>query len=168
MDARGYFTAGLLAMMTASVSSQAAKPVPKPATGTAAGVPAKGSQALINGSTVDTNSTPLPNTTVRLRNLETNQIEQTAIANQAGGFSFVAVPEVPYVVEVVDKSGQIIAVGDVIIAHAGEVAAATVTIASKVATIASGFAETARALAALASNVAVTVADPEPPLSPEK
>ena len=40
-------------------------------------------------------------------------------------------PEMPYVVEVVDLGGRVIAVGDVIIAHAGDVAAATVAVPAR-------------------------------------
>ena len=68
----------------------------------------------------------MPNATVRLRNLQTNKVEQTTTANERGEFSFAALPDVPYVVEIADYTGRIVAVGDVITAQAGEVAGAVV------------------------------------------
>ncbi|HET9468339.1 MAG TPA: hypothetical protein VFO48_08005, partial [Vicinamibacterales bacterium] len=68
-------------------------------------------KALINGVAVDSTQTPLPNATIRLRNLEANEIEQIITANKLGEFSFVAQPNVPYVVEIADQAGRIVAVG---------------------------------------------------------
>src|SRR4051812_43686573 len=75
-------------------------------------------QSMIHGTAVDANIAPLPNATVRLRNLQTNQIEQVSTANQVGEFTFTAQPEIPYVVEIADQAGNIVAVGDVITAQA--------------------------------------------------
>jgi hypothetical protein len=159
---------GLLAVMTASASSQVvqpAAPVSAPAT---SGVALKTSQALINGSAVDITSAPVANATVRLRNLAENKIEQVVVSNEAGQFTFVARPEVPYVIEVADETGRLLGVGDVIIVQAGEVAAALVSIPSQVPAMAGFFGQTATSLLAAVTTLGVTVVDPEPPLSPEK
>ena len=50
---------------------------------------------------------PSPQRRSRLRNLQTNQIEQVATANQIGEFSFSAQPEIPYVVEIADEPGKL-------------------------------------------------------------
>ena len=44
----------------------------------------RASQSVIHGTAIDTNSSPLPSVSVRLRNLHTNQVEQTTAANQVG------------------------------------------------------------------------------------
>src|SRR5580765_1368400 len=77
-----------------------------------------GTQSMIHGVAIDVEAHPLPSASVRLRNLTTNQVEQKVTANLAGEFNFVAQPEIPYVVEIIDQAGHIIAVGDVIVAHA--------------------------------------------------
>ena len=51
-------------------------------------------RSLINGVAIDSDQTPLPNATIRLRNLEANEIEQVVTANALGEFSFVARPDV--------------------------------------------------------------------------
>ena len=66
---------------------------------------AKDIRSLINGVAIDGDQTPLPNATVRLRNLDTNEIEQVVTANELGEFSFIARPDVPYIVEIADQAG---------------------------------------------------------------
>jgi hypothetical protein len=143
--------------------------VNSPGAPTTVGVSVKKGEALINGTAADVNSVPLPNATVRLRNLSDNRIEQVAVSDQFGKFSFIARPEVPYVVEVSDRLGHLLAVGDVIIVQAGEVAAAAVTIPSRVSALAGLFGETASTVLSAASMAGMAVVDPDdPPLSPEK
>ncbi len=160
---------GLLAVMTASASSQVVKPVGTLGAPTTVGATVKKGEALINGTAADVNSVPLPNATVRLRNLVENRIEQVAISDQFGKFSFIARPEVPYVVEVSDRLGHLLAVGDVITVQAGEVAAAAVTVPSRLPALAGLFGQTASTLVSAASLAGIAVVDPDdPPLSPEK
>jgi DNA/RNA endonuclease YhcR with UshA esterase domain len=162
-------TVGLLAVMTATASSQAVKPAVSPGAPTTVGTSVKKDEALINGTAADVNSVPLPNATVRLRNLADNRIEQVAISDQFGKFSFIARPEIPYVVEVSDRLGHLLAVGDVIIVQAGEVAAAAVTIPSRLPALAGLFGQTANSVLSAASLLGMAVVDPDdPPLSPEK
>ncbi len=162
-------TIGLLALFTASASSQVVQPVGSPGAPTTVGTSVKKGEALINGTAADTNSVPLPNATVRLRNLADNRIEQVAISDQLGKFSFIARPEIPYVVEVSDRLGHLLAVGDVIIVQAGEVAAAAVMIPSRLPGIAGLFGQTANSVLSVASLAGMAVVDPDdPPLSPEK
>ena len=78
-------------------------------------------RSLINGVAVNSDQTPVPNATIRLRNLAVNAIDQIVTANEAGEFTFVVQPGVAYVVEIADQSGRP-CVGDVIVAVAGEVA----------------------------------------------
>lgn len=168
MSRRVHLMVSMIAVMTASVSSQVAKPVAplRPATPTASST--KAGQALIDGTATDMNAAPLPNASVRLRNLSTGQIEQVAIANQTGQFSLIARPEVPYVVEIADKAGHVLAVGDVITVQAGDVAATVVAVPSRLPALAGMFADSVNAVVSAAMNAGIAVNDPLPPLSPEK
>lgn len=126
-------------------------------------------KALINGVAVDSTQTPLPNATVRLRNLEANEIEQIITANELGEFSFVAQPNVPYVVEIADRAGRIVAVGDVLMANVGEVAGAVVSLPSRLPALAGVFGDTASSVMSAATGTGLTVVDPTlPKVSPTR
>ena len=68
---------------------------------------------------MDTDASPLPNASVRLRNLVSSEIEKTSTADNFGEFTFVVQPEIPYVVEIADQAGRTIAVGNVVTTQAG-------------------------------------------------
>ena len=130
---------------------------------------------MIHGTAVDNTASPLPNATVRLRNLQTNQVEQVFTTNRVGEFTFAAQPEIPYVVEIADQAGQIIAVGDVVVAQAGEVAGAIVAIPTRLPALAGVFGETAGSVVSAATGTGITVLEstvipepPPPPASPER
>jgi hypothetical protein len=130
---------------------------------------AKDIRSLINGVAIDSDQTPLPNATIRLRNLDNNEIEQVVTANNRGEFSFVARPDVPYVVEIADQAGRIVAVGDVITANSGEVAGALVTLPSRLPALANVFGDTASSVMSAATGTGLTVVDPTlPKLSPSR
>ena len=131
--------------------------------------PAAEIKSLINGVAVDGYQKPMPKAHLRLRNLAVNAIEQTATSNAVGEFSFVAHPNVPYVVEIADQAGRIIAVGDVILANAGEVASARVAMPSSLQPTATIFIETASTVVSAATDAGVMVVDPAlPKLSPKQ
>lgn len=126
-------------------------------------------KSLINGVAVDSTQTPMPNATIRLRNLETNEIEQIIIADGRGEFSFAAQPNVPYVVEIADQAGRIVAVGDVIMANVGEVAGAVVSLPSRLPALAGVFGDTASSVMSAATGTGLTVVDPTlPKVSPTR
>jgi hypothetical protein len=126
-------------------------------------------RSLINGVAVDGDQSPLPNAVIRLRNLDVNEIEQVVTANEIGEFSFVARPDVPYVIEIADHAGRIIAVGDVIMANAGEVAGAVVSLPSRLPALAGVFSDTASSVMSAAAGTGLTVVDPAlPKVSPTK
>jgi hypothetical protein len=132
---------------------------------------AQNAKSAIHGTAIDNARNPLPNATIRLRNLQTNQIEQISTANQIGEFTFAAQPEVPYVVEIADQAGQIVAVGDVVVAQAGEVAGAIVAIPSRLPALAGVFSQTAGSVVSAATSTginAVAAASPTIPASPER
>lgn len=126
-------------------------------------------RSLINGVALDSSRSPLPNVRVRLRNLDVNEIEQVATANGVGEFSFAARPNVPYVVEIADQAGRILAVGDVVVANAGEVAGAVVSLPSRLPALAGVFGDTASSVMSAATGTGLTVVDPTlPKVSPTR
>ena len=154
----------LVGAMTATLRSeqgirQAASPAShSPVTG----------QALIYGKAVDMNGSPLQSATLRLRNLASRNVEQVATPNHRGEFTFAAHPDVPYVVEIVDKGGRVLAVGDIIVVQAGEVAAVTVSIPTRLPETSGLFADTAPAVISAVVSAGLTVLPSAPPLSPER
>jgi hypothetical protein len=137
----------------------------------AARVTKPGVRSMINGTVVDVDGNAVPSATAQLRNLQANKIEQTTIATRTGEFTFVAEPGLPYVVEVADQTGRIIAVGDVVIPQTGEVAVALVKIPARLPVIAGIFGETAGSIISATTGMGVTAIQsslPDPPLSPEK
>ena len=130
---------------------------------------ARAIKSLINGVAVDSTQAPLPNTTIRLRNLAVNEIEQIITANELGEFSFVAQPNVPYVVEIADQAGRVVAVGDVILASVGDVAGTVVALPSRLPALAGLFGDTASSVISAATGIGLTVVDPAlPKLSPTR
>jgi hypothetical protein len=125
-------------------------------------------QAMLTGTLVDMNAMPLTSATARLRNLLSKLVEHVTTTNQQGEFTFAIQPEVPYVVEILDGAGRVVAVGDVVIAQAGDVAAVRVTGPTRLAGLAGTFGDTAGSIISAAAGSGVTVAPKAPPLSPEK
>jgi len=126
-------------------------------------------KSLINGVAVDSHQKPVPKARLRLRNLELNAIEQNATANNGGEFSFAARPNVPYVVEIADHAGRVIAVSDVIVAHEGEVVGGKVALPSHVPPNSATFEETASTVISAATSAGIAVVNPElPTLSPRQ
>jgi hypothetical protein len=130
---------------------------------------ASDTKSIINGVAVDARQTRLPHATVRLRNLEINVIEQVDSANDLGEFTFVAQPNVPYVVEIADQTGRAIAVGDVIMANTGEVAGAVVTLPGRLSALAGAFTSSANSVIAAAAGTGLSIVDPaQPKVSPSR
>jgi hypothetical protein len=130
---------------------------------------ARGIQSLISGTAVDPDRKPLPNASIRLRDLARNEIVQTVRASNGGEFSFVAAPGVPYLVEVADDAGRVVAIGDVVVANVGEVAGAQVALPSRLRVPATVFSDTASSVRSAAMRAGLVVVDPMlPKLSPTK
>jgi hypothetical protein len=126
-------------------------------------------KCVIRGTAVTTEAIPLPNRRVRLRNLDTSAIEQVSITDKVGDFSFIALPEVPYVVEFADDPGQVLAVGPVVLARAGEVVGGGIVVPTMVPAYSSAFRSTAGALISALGGTGLTALQPPiPPLSPER
>jgi hypothetical protein len=126
-------------------------------------------KCLIRGTAIDSDEVPLPAQSVRLRNLNTSAIEQVSTTDHAGVFSFIATPEIPYIVEIVDQPGRVIAVGEVVIARSGEVAGGFVMVPDAIPAYSNAFKSTAGAVLSALGGTGLTALAPEaPPLSPER
>ena len=161
-------------LATTMVSAQTVRPVivrtaRQPAAAALQPRAPRETQSLINGIALDRDQTPLPKANVRLRNLEINAVEQIITSNELGRFTFVARPEIPYVVEVADEAGRTIAVGDVIVTKAGEVAGARLVLPTHLPALAGVFNDTASAVTVAAADTGLTGVDPAlPKLSPSR
>jgi hypothetical protein len=158
-----------------AVASAQTKPVlpagpPQQVTGIPSRAALNGKSA-IHGTVIDSTHSPVPNAAVRLRNLQTNQIEQISTANRIGEFGFTAEPETPYVVEIADQTGQIVAVGDVVVAQAGGVAGAIVAIPTRLPGLAGVFSQTAGSVVSAATSTGINAVEAfrasAVPVSPE-
>jgi hypothetical protein len=130
-------------------------------------------EAIIHGTVLDRSARPYPNATVRLRNLLTHAVEDTSSSNETGEFMFVVKPGLPYVVEVTDEVGRVLAVGNAITPLGGETVAAVVstTLAGQAKSLAGMFGETAGMVLSAASSVGITALSASQavvPASPEK
>lgn len=125
-------------------------------------------RSMIAGTVSDPHSKPIANALVRLRNLETGRIDQTAVTNTAGEFRLVAAPEIPYVVEFADAEGRIVSISDVIIAHVGEIASTALTAGARLPALARVFGKTTGSVIAAIAGFGVPAVRGGPPLSPEK
>jgi hypothetical protein len=127
-------------------------------------------KAVITGTAVEAGEAPIPNAAVRLRNLATTQIDQTVVTSSTGQFAFAVQADVPYVVELVDGSGRILAVGDVVIPASGDAVSTIVAIPTKLPTFAGMFTDTAGSVLSAAMGLGLTTiqAGVLPFLSPER
>ena len=125
---------------------------------------------MIAGTVSDPQSKPLAEARVRLRNLQTGQIDQTAVTTATGEFRLVTVPEIPYVVELADLEGRIVSISDVIVTHVGEIASTTLSAGARLPALAHLFGNSTGSIIAALAGLGVTApgGDPLTPLSPEK
>jgi hypothetical protein len=161
-------SASIVSAQQAVRPGTAGKSAPQPASASAPRA-ARETRSLINGVAVDSDKVPLPNVSIRLRNLKANAIEQIVTANELGEFTFVTTPDVPYVVEIADQAGRVVAVGDVILANAGEVAGSVVALPAGLPLFAGIFGDTASSVMSAAADSGLTVVDPAlPKVSPTR
>jgi hypothetical protein len=173
---RAAVTAAGLLLLGAVISAQKAQTAraggaSNSGTVSAVGSSTRSGQAMIHGTALDANGASLPNVTVRLRNLSSGEIEKVLTVDRTGEFTFVVRPEVPYIVEIADQTGQILAVGSVVSAQAGEVAGTTVSLAGKLPASAGLLGSTVGSVISAASGAGVTALQPQfdaPPASPER
>ena len=170
MHVRVTVALAVVALSMSFVSAQQPAPAEKPkAANSAAQRVSRDIRVTIQGVALDGDRKPLGNSRLRLRNLDVNEVERTTTSTLKGEFSFVARAEIPYVVEIADGSGRVLAVSDVISARAGEAARTMVVLPSRLPAASGIFVETAASVIAAATSIGVTVLDPaRPKVSPTR
>jgi hypothetical protein len=124
---------------------------------------------VIQGTARHADSTPVAKTTVRLRNVETKQIEQISVTSSTGAFTFLVIPDTTYIVELLDSLGRVVAVGDLMSLQAGEIAGTVVTLPSRLPALAGLFGDTAGSVLSAAAGTGITAIEPSaPPDSPSR
>jgi len=163
-------TIALVGVMSATVSTgqlprPADPPRQRPA---AAGTATPAQQTVISGEVSDIGGAPAQDASVGLRNLTSRRVEHVVKTDHLGRFSFAVQPDVPYLIEIMGNDGQIIVVGDIVTAQAGEVAAVSLVIPAKLPAAAGLFTDTIGSVVSAIASAGVTVLPDAPPLSPER
>ena len=77
----------------------------------AVGGPARADGGTVTGTVWDRRDVPVPKPRLRLRDVRSGQIVRTSEGDELGRFSFSQVPPGSYLVELVDRTGNVIALG---------------------------------------------------------
>jgi hypothetical protein len=128
------------------------------ATGVAGG-PAAAS-TTIQGNVWTADNAPIPNAKLRLRNVITGKIAAVAQANDAGQFTFSDIEPASYVVELVNDSAAVLAVGHLFSIGSGETVATFVRLGTKTPWFSGFFANAAAAVASSAASQGITALAP--------
>lgn len=124
--------------------------------------------AKVLGVVWNADSTPVPNARVRLRNMTTGRMDATGVANQTGQFTFENLEPGSYVIELVDETGKVRALGQSFRIEAGETIATFVRLAASRPWFAGFFSNAAAAAISAASSAGVTaVGSDAPPATPQ-
>jgi|SRR5215471_1415588 len=134
-----------------------------------AGTHAGSGTTTVLGSAWTASNLPLALPRVRLRNVDTGQVQASTIGNEGGLFSFENVGTGSYVVELVNEGGKTLAVGHIFTAADGETVATFVRLGTKVPAFAAIFGNTLLAVSATAAAQGITALAPVPrPVSADK
>lgn len=118
------------------------------------------SGATVIGSAWNQDNTPIPAAHLQLRNVDDGKVVGTAVADDAGKFTFANIEPGTYAVELVDANGKIVTVGQAFVVGQGETVATFVRIGSKAPWFAGFFSNAAGAVAATAASLGVTALAP--------
>jgi hypothetical protein len=136
--------------------------------GTSAGTAAVPRSASVHGVVWNADNTPLPNSKVRLRNLQTGRVDAAATANEEGRFTFDNLEGGSYVIELVGDDGKVIALGQSFRIEPGETVATFVRLGARQPRLAGFFSNAAAAVISAASSAGVTaIGSQAPPASPQ-
>ncbi len=136
----------------------------RPAAQTHATTPSVSTPAVSNagsvvGSAWNADNSGIPGARLRLRNVSTGKIAASVIADQLGQFRFDAAPG-SYLIELVDESTKLLAVGQVFTINQGETVATFVRLGTKLPWIAGFFSNAAAAAITAAAAEGVTALAP--------
>jgi hypothetical protein len=124
------------------------------------GSPAGGRSTSVLGAAWNDDNSPIKGAHLRLRNVLTGSIEATAIANDAGQFTFEKVEGGTYVVELVSDGGRILAVGHPFTIAPGETIATFVRLGTRIPWFQAFFSNAATAATSAAASQGITAMAP--------
>ena len=132
-------------------------PATGPRAGGSVGVPA----TSIVGVAWNADDTPIPAARVRLRNVVTGRLAAAAVTDASGQFSFDAVEDGSYLIELVTEAGKIVAVSHTFAVAPGETVATFVRVNTKAPWFTGFFGNAASAIAITAAAAGVTAIAPD-------
>lgn len=110
----------------------------------------------VTGTVVHHDNTPIPNARLRLRDVTTGQTVQITEGDHAGRFTFLGVPPGRYVVELVDRRDNVLAVGGLFSLGRLETITTVVRLAASSSWYSGFFGSIALAVIATAAAIGVT------------
>ena len=110
----------------------------------------------VTGTVWRTNDAPVPDVPLQLRDVATGQIVRTTRANELGRFTFAKVSAGSYVVELVDESRNVLALGEMFTIGPTETVATFIRLAAAKAWYGGFFGNAAAAAIAAAATLGVT------------
>jgi len=122
--------------------------------------PVSARAASIQGNVWTAQNTAVPHALLRLRNVETSKVAANAQANEAGQFTFGNVEPGAYVVELVNSSGSVLAVGHRFSIGVGESVATFVRLPAGQSWFSGFFGNAAAAVASAAASQGITALAP--------
>jgi hypothetical protein len=123
---------------------------------------------MVRGVVWNSDNSPVPNASVRLRNLESGRVVSIGEASGTGQFVFEAVVRSSYLVELVSDKGKVVAVGPSFRVGPGETVSTVVRLPSRRSWYAGMFSNAAAGVIAAASTVGLTAIGTDArPISPQ-
>ncbi len=114
----------------------------------------------ILGAAWNADNSPIAEARLRLRNATTGRVEATTTADTEGHFTFSNVDGGTYVVELLNESGRVLAVGQAFVVAPGETVATFVRLGARVPWFVGFFENVAIAATSAAASVGVTALAP--------
>jgi hypothetical protein len=133
---------------------------PSPAGGTRLGSPVDAPKTSILGAAWNVDNAPIPQATLRLRDVVTGRAVAVSRANDAGQFAFENIEGGSYVVELLNDAGKVQAIGHIFTIAPGETVATFVRLEAKVPWAVAFFTNTANAVASAAASQGITALAP--------
>lgn len=146
--------AAATAVLLVSGASLAATPTVKRSDVPPSGLAVKTATVLGNAWKAD--NTPLPQARVRLRDVTTGRVLATAVANDAGQFTFANIEDGTFAVELVNEHGKVLAISEVFSLAPGETIATFVRLASRGSLLSGFFSNAATTAVTAASSLGLT------------
>lgn len=149
----------VLCLVASVAMAHASGPAPRVVTKASDGSPSARA-TTVTGSAWNTDHSPIPGARVQLRNLVTGKLAGTAVADEAGRFSFTNIEGGTYVVELVGGNGKIVTVGHAFVIAPGETVATFVRLGARVPWFSGFFSNAAAAAASTAASQGITALAP--------